>query len=69
MFWSQIILFSFKPHTLIVGDPSTPLLLLNRTAIQNLKREIKELTETMTQMGLIDIYRTFHPSTKLFCFQ
>jgi exonuclease III len=53
-----------QPHTLIVGDLSIPLLLIDRTSRQTLNREIMKLTDVMNQMDLTDIYRTFHSNTK-----
>ena len=53
-----------KPHTLAVGDVYTSLSPKDMSARQKLNREIKQLTYVMTQMGLSDIFRTFHPKTK-----
>ena len=39
-----------------------------RPILQKLKREMRQLTDNMTQMDLIDIYRTFPPNTKEYTF-
>ena len=57
-----------KRHTLIVGDFNTPLSPLDRSVRQNINREIKELTDVMTEMDLTDTYRVFHPNRKEYTF-
>ena len=41
---------------------------MDRFSRQILNREIRKLTNVMTQMDLIDIYRPFHPNTKEYIF-
>ncbi|KAL6044040.1 hypothetical protein STEG23_014728, partial [Scotinomys teguina] len=53
-----------KPHTLIVGGFNTPLSPMERSTRRKLNREIKDLTDVMEQMELMDIYRTIHPTKK-----
>ena len=50
-----------------MGELTTSFSPLDRSARQKL-REIRELTDVMTQMDLIDIYRTFHPNIKEYTF-
>ena len=54
-----------KPYILIVGDFNIPLSPMDRSTRQKLNGAIRELTDVITQMDLIDIYRTFHPNTKV----
>ena len=55
-----------KSHALIVVDFNTPLSHNGQSARHKIKRETKQLSEIMTQMGSIDIYRTFHPNIPFF---
>ena len=53
-----------KPKTLIVRVFKIPLSLMDKPTWQKLNREIRDLTDVMTLMDLIGIYRPFHPNTK-----
>ena len=55
-------------NTIIVGDFNTPLTSTDRTAKQKISTETQTLNDTMDQLDLIDIYRTFHPQTMNFTF-
>ena len=47
--------------TIIVGDFNTPLTPMHRTTKQKFNKETQTLNDTIDQLDLIDIYRTFHP--------
>ena len=53
-------------NTIIVGDFNTPLTPMDRSSKQKINKEIQTLNDTMDQLELIDIYRTFHPKTMNF---
>jgi len=55
-------------NTIIVGDINTPLSPIYRSTKQKINKEIQTLNDTMDQLDLIDIYRTFHPKTMIFTF-
>ena len=52
--------------TTIVGDFNTPLTPM--TTKQKISKETQALNDTMDQLDLIDILRTFHPETMNFTF-
>ena len=54
--------------TIIVGDFNTPLTTMDRSTKQKINKETQTLKNTMDQLDLIDIYRTFHPKTINFTF-
>ena len=54
--------------TIIVGDFNTPLTPMERSSKQKINKEMHTLSDTMDQLNLIDIYRTFHPKTRNFTF-
>ena len=41
---------------------------MDRSTKQKIKKETQTLNDTMVQLGLTDIYRTFHPQTIHFTF-
>ena len=55
-------------NTVIVGDFSTPLTPMDRSTKQKINKEIQTLNDTIDQLDLIDIYKTFHPQKMNFTF-
>ena len=55
-------------NTAGVGDFNTPLTPVHRSTKQKINKETQALNDTMDQLDLIDIYRTFHPQTMNFTF-
>ena len=55
-------------NIIIVGDFNTPLTLMDRSTKQKISKKTQTLNDTMDQLDLIDIYRTFHPKTMNFTF-
>ena len=55
-------------NTIIVRDFNTPLTPMDRSTKQKISKETQALNDTMDQLDLIDIYRTFHPKTMNFTF-
>ena len=55
-------------NTIIVGDFKTPFTPMDRSTKQKINQETQTLNDTMVQLDLIDICRTFHPKTINFTF-
>ena len=55
-------------NTIVVGDFNTPLTPMDRSTKQKIKKETQTLNDTLDQLDLLDIYRTFHPKTLNFTF-
>ena len=51
-----------------MGDFNTPLTPMDRSTKQKINKETQTLNDTMDQLDLIDIYRTFHPPKMNFTF-
>ena len=48
-------------NTVIVGDFNTPLTPMDRSTKQKINKETQTLNDTIDQLDLFDIYKTFHP--------
>ena len=55
-------------NTIIVGDFNTPLRPMDTSTKQKITKETQTLSDTMDQLELIDICKTFHPKTMNFIF-
>jgi exonuclease III len=55
-------------NTVVVGDFNTPLLSIDRSSKQKINKEILDLKYTIDQIDLIDVYRTFHPTSIQYTF-
>ena len=55
-------------NTIIVGDFNTPLTPMDRSTKQKINKETQTLNDTIDQLDLTDISRTFHPKTMNFTF-
>ena len=55
-------------NTIIVGDFNTPLTAMDRSSNQKINTETMALNDTLDQMDLTDIFRTFHPKAVEYTF-
>jgi exonuclease III len=51
-----------------VGDFNTPLSSIDRSSKQKIYKEIQDLKYTIDQMDLLDVYRTFLPTSTQYTF-
>jgi hypothetical protein len=52
----------------VVGDLNTHLSPIDRSSKQKINKEILDLTHTIGQMDLANVYRTFHPTSTQYTF-
>ena len=55
-------------NTIIVGDFNTLLTPMDRSSKQKINKKTQVLSDTLDDMGLIDIFRTFHPNAEEYSF-
>ena len=48
--------------TIIVGEFNTPFTPMDKSSKQKVNKETQVLNDTLEDMDLIDIFRTFHPN-------
>ena len=53
---------------IIIVDFNTPLTPMDRSSKQKINRETQVLNDTLDEMALIDIFRTFHPNAEYIIF-
>ena len=51
-------------NTIIVGDFNIPLTPMDRSSKEKINKETQGLNDTLDEMDLIDIFRTFHPNAE-----
>ena len=55
-------------NTINVGAFNTPLTTMDRSSNQKINKETMALNDTLDQMNLTDIFRTFHPKAAEYTF-
>ena len=63
-----VIKGEINSNTIIVGDFNSPLTQMDRSPKQKINKETQASNDTLDQMDLIDIYRTFQPKTTEYTF-
>ena len=55
-------------NTIIVGDFNTPLTPMDRSSKQKINKETQVSNDTLDEMDLTDIFKTFHPNAVEYTF-
>ena len=55
-------------NTIIAGDFNTPLTPMDRSTKQKINKETQVLNDTLDEMDLLEIFRTFHPNAEEYTF-
>ena len=55
-------------YTIIVGDFNTPLTQVDRSSKQKINKETQVSNDTLDEMDLTDIFKTFHPNAVEYTF-
>ena len=55
-------------NIMIVGDFNTPLTPMDRSSKQKINKETQVLNDTLDEMDLLEIFRTFHPNAEEYTF-
>ena len=55
-------------NAIIVGDFNTPLTPMDKSSKQKVNKESQVLNDTLDEMDLTDIFRTFHPKAEEYTF-
>ena len=55
-------------NTIIVGDFNTPLTPMERSSKQKINMETQVLNDTLDELYLTDVFRTFHPNAEEYTF-
>ena len=57
-----------RDNSIIGGDFNTQLLIMDRTAMQKINKEIEDQNNTINQPDLTDTYVIFHPTMTEYTF-